>query len=48
MDTLFISKAKSFVLIFSLATSSESTCLTSVWNGIDGSSNVDTCLTCLL
>ena len=47
-DTLFISRAKSLVLIFSLAISSESTCLTSVWNGIEGSSNVDTCLTCRL
>ena len=48
MDILFISKARSLVLIFSLAKSSESTCRTSVRNGIDGSSNVDTCLTCLL
>ena len=48
IDTLFISKSKSFVLIFSLAMSSESTCQTGVWNGIDGSSNVDICLTCLL
>ena len=48
MNILFISKAKSLVLIFSLAISSESTCRTSVRNGIEGSSNVDTCLVCLL
>ena len=45
--SVFISSERSFVLILSLAISSESTCFIKVWNGIDGSNKVDVCFTCL-
>ena len=44
---VFISRERLFVLILSLAISSESTCFNKVWKGIDGSSKVDVCFTCL-
>ena len=45
VDKLFISSESSWVLIFSRVISSESTILTREWKGIDGSKELETCLT---